>query len=246
VQDQRTTSADGTWHFFALAPGPYRVTAAKDGFETLVREPIQVRVAGRISLDLTLQVGNVDQTVEVTADAPLLQSNTGTVSFVADQKNVLTLPLGGRNFVPLIALLPGVMLPPGQVLPRINGSRPRVSEYLYDGVSVLQPEPGQVAYYPIIDAIEEFRVQTNSYSAEYGRSNGGVIQVATQNGGNEYHGTVFEFFRNEALNARNLFSTSGAKPLFRRSQYGGVIGGPIRKRNHSFSQHGRAQGCGPA
>ena len=118
-------------------------------------------------------------------------------------------------------------------MPRINGSRPRISEYIYDGISVLQPEPGQVAYFPVVDAIEEFRVETNSYSAEYGRSNGGVIMVNHKSGSNEFHGTIFEFFRNEALNARNLFATTGPKPRFRRNQYGFVLGGPIQ-RNKTF------------
>ena len=125
-------------------------------------------------------------------------------------------------------------LPPGNLLPRINGSRPRVSEYIYDGISVLQPEPGQVAFYPIIDAIEEFRVEVNSYSAEYGRSNGGVIMVNQKAGSNELHGTLFEFFRNEKLNARNLFATSGPKPRFRRNQTGFVLGGPIQKNRTFF------------
>src|SRR5688572_26621219 len=170
---------------------------------------------------------------EVTAAPPLLQSGRGTLSFVAEQRKVVTLPLDGRNFVPLIALSPGVTLPPGNLLPRINGSRPRVSEYIYDGISVLQPEPGQVAFYPIIDAIDEFRVEINSYSAEYGRSNGGVIMVNQKAGTNGFHGTLFEFFRNEALNARNLFATTGPKPRFRRNQHGFVIGGPIQ-RNRTF------------
>jgi hypothetical protein len=122
------------------------------------------------------------------------------------------------------------MLPPASTLPRINGSRPRVSEYIYDGISVLQPEPGQVAYFPVVDAIEEFRVETNSYSAEYGRSNGGVIMVNHKAGSNEFHGSLFEFFRNEALNARNLFSTTGPRPRFRRNQYGFVFGGPVKQR----------------
>src|SRR5581483_908696 len=122
---------------------------------------------------------------------------------------------------------PGVMLPPGQFLPRINGSRPRTSEYLYDGVSVLQPEPGQVAYYPVLDSIAEFQVETNSYSAEYGRSNGGVIQVVSRAGTNDFHGTLFEYLRNEALNARNRFATTTAKPRFRRNLFGGVAGGPL-------------------
>ena len=98
---------------------------------------------------------------------------------------------------------------------------------------MLQPEPGQVAYFPVVDAIEEFRVETNSYSAEYGRSNGGVIMVNHKSGSNDFHGTLFEFFRNEALNARNLFATTGPKPRFRRNQYGFVLGGPIQ-RNKTF------------
>ena len=109
----------------------------------------------------------------------------GSVSHVVEQRKVSSLPLDGRNFVPLIALSPGVSLPPGSVLPRINGSRHRVSEYIYDGVSVLQPEPGQVAFYPVVDAIDQLRVETNSYAAEYGRSNGGIILVNHRSGSNE-------------------------------------------------------------
>lgn len=162
-------------------------------------------------------------------------SRTAARSALSSSKNrVVTLPLDGRNFVPLIAFSPGVNLPPGNLLPRINGSRPRVSEYIYDGISVLQPEPGQVAFYPIIDAIDEFRVGVNSYSAEYGRSNGGVIMVNQKSGSNELHGTLFEFFRNEKLNARNLFATTGPKPRFRRNQYGFVLGGPMQKNRTFF------------
>jgi hypothetical protein len=199
----------------------------------LQREGIVLRVGDRVALDLSLVLGDASQRVEVTEAPPLLQSTRGTVSFVVEQRKVVTLPLDGRNFVPLIALSPGVTLPPGNLLPRINGSRPRVSEYVYDGISVLQPEPGQVAFYPIIDAIEEFRVETNSYSAEYGRSNGGVILVNQKSGTNTWHGTLFEFFRNEKLNARNLFATTGDKPRFRRNQYGFVLGGPLQK-NRTF------------
>jgi outer membrane receptor protein involved in Fe transport len=173
------------------------------------------------------------EVIDVTASAPLLQSSRGTTSFQVENRRVVNLPLDGRNFVPLIALAPGVNLPPGSTLPRINGSRPRVSEYIYDGISVLQPEPGQVAFYPIIDAIEEFRVEINSYSSEYGRSNGGVILVTQKSGTNDLHGTLFEFFRNEKLNARNLFAPAGPEPRFRRNQYGFVLGGPIR-RNRTF------------
>jgi len=229
------SNLDGVYRFFALAAGSYRLDAAKSGFASLRRDGILLRVGDRTGIDLELRLGEVSESVEVTAAPPLLQTSRGTASFVVEQRKVVTLPLDGRYFVPLIALAPGVNLPPGQLLPRINGSRPRVSEYIYDGISVLQPEPGQVAYYPILDAIEEFRVDTNSYSAEYGRSNGGVIMVNQKSGTNALHGTLFEFFRNEAINARNLFATAaaGAKPLFRRNQYGFVLGGPLR-RNRTF------------
>lgn len=229
-----TSDAEGIYHFFAVPAGSYRIEAVKDGFATLRRGGVAVRVGDQISIDLELRVGDVSQSVDVTAAAPLLQAARGTASFVVEQKKVVALPLDGRNFVPLIALSPGVNLPPGQLLPRINGSRPRTSEYIYDGISVLQPEPGQVAFYPIVDAIEEFRVETNSYSAEYGRSNGGVIMVNQKSGSNALHGSLFEFFRNEAINARNLFATTGPQPLFRRNQYGFVLGGPLKKNNTFF------------
>jgi hypothetical protein len=223
----------GSFHFSALSAGNYELKATKSGFAKLVRRGILLRVGDRVDLDLNLTIGNATDSIEVTAAAPLLQATRGTASFLVEQKRVVNLPLDGRNFVPLIALSPGVSLPPGQLLPRVNGSRPRTSEYIYDGISVLQPEPGQVAYFPIVDAIEEFRVETNSPSAEYGRSNGGVIMVNQKYGTNAIHGTLFEFFRNEKINARNLFATTGAKPRFRRNQYGFVLGGPIQK-NKTF------------
>jgi hypothetical protein len=228
------SDAGGRFQFLALPPGEYRLSVARDGFAPLVQEGILLRVGDRTSLDLTLTVGGASETVLVTAAPPLLESGRGAVSFAVDQKKVTTLPLDGRNFVPLIALAPGVSLPPGSTLPRINGSRPRVSEYIYDGISVLQPEPGQVALFPVIDAIEEFRVEVNSYSAEFGRSNGGVIMVNQKSGSNQWRGTLFEFFRNEKINARNLFATAGPKPRFRRNQFGFVLGGPVQKNRTFF------------
>ncbi|MCX6607828.1 MAG: TonB-dependent receptor [Acidobacteria bacterium] len=228
------TDANGQYQFLALPSGEYRINITHDGFAPLTRDGIALRIGDRVAMDLQLTLGDAAQSVQVSAAPPLLQSNRGTVSFVVEQKKVVNLPLDGRNFVPLIALSPGVSLPPGSLLPRINGSRPRVSEYIYDGISVLQPEPGQVAFYPIIDSIDEFRVEVNSYSAEYGRSNGGVIMVNQKSGSNQLHGTLFEFFRHEKLNARNLFATAGPKPRFRRNQSGFVLGGPLQKNRTFF------------
>ena len=228
------SGADGAWQFLALPAGAYRLTAAKEGFAVLRRDGIVLRVGDRQEMNLDLVLGDASQAVEVTAAAPLLQTARGSVGYVVGQRKVAALPLDGRNFVPLIALSPGVSLPPGSLLPRVNGSRPRVSEYIYDGISVLQPEPGQVAFYPVLDAIAEFRVETNSYSAEYGRSNGGIIMVSQKSGSNQMHGTLFEFFRNEKLNARNYFAPAGPLPRFRRNQYGFVLGGPLRKNTTFF------------
>ena len=228
------TAADGIYRFVAILPGDYELTVRKEGFSMLRRAGLTLRVSDQVALDLTMIVGNIAQAVEVHDAAPALQSARGTVSFTVEREKVATLPLDGRNFIPLIALSPGVMLPPQSTLPRINGSRPRTSEYIYDGISVLQPEPGQVAYFPVIDAIQEFRVEANSYSAEYGRSNGGVIMVNHKAGSNAFHGSVFEFLRNEALNARNVLIPRGPKPRFRRNQYGFVFGGPIQEDKTFF------------
>ncbi len=148
---------------------------------------------------------------------------------------MVDLPLNGRSFITLAGLAPGVALPPGSSLPRINGGRPRTNEYLFDGISVLQPEPGQVAFFPNIDAIQEFKIESNSPPAEFGRFNGGVVNLTTRSGSNAFRGSAFEFFRHEALNARNFFaSTNPVKPQFRRNQFGGVLGGPIRRDQAFF------------
>src|SRR4029077_9086980 len=167
-------------------------------------------------------------------DAPLLQTESGSITQSIDHQKLVDLPLNGRTFVQLATLSPGVTLPPGTQLPRINGGRPRTNEYLFDGISALQPEPGQVVFFPIIDSIQEFNVQTNGVPAEFGRFNGGVVNLSTKSGTNGFHGSVYEFFRNEDLNARNYFARPPqAKPEFRRNQYGAALGGPIVK-DHTF------------
>src|SRR5688572_30159354 len=172
----------------------------------------------------------MSEAVTVRADAPLLRSETSGLGHVVDNRKIVELPLNGRSFITLAALVPGVAVPPPPAapFPRINGGRPRTNEYLFDGISVLQPEPGQVAFFPNVDAIQEFRIESNSPSAEFGRFNGRVVNLTTKSGTNTFRGSVFEFFRHEALNARNFFAPA-VKPLFRRNQFGGVAGGPIRR-----------------
>lgn len=230
ISDER-----GEYHLLGLPAGAYGVTVEQPRFRTYRRSGITLRIADQTALNVQLEIGQPAQSVEVTGAASLLQTATGQVSWSVDQTKVEKLPLDGRNFIPLVALSPGVALPGGgSLLPRINGSRPRTNEYLYDGVSALQPEPGQVAFYPVIDAIGEFRLNINAYSPEYGRSNGGTVMVSTKSGGNDFHGTLFEFFRNEDLNARNYFAQPGPKPEFRRNQFGFVFGGPMQKNKTFF------------
>jgi hypothetical protein len=241
AEDQATmarysTAADdrGEYHLLGLPAAQYVLTVAQPGFRTYRQSGIGLRLGDRSTINVRLTVGQPAQSIEVSAAAPLLQTAIGAVSQNIEQQTIVSLPLDGRNFIPLVTLSPGVALPNGSFLPRINGSRPRTNEYIYDGVSVLQPEPGQVVYYPIIDGMAEFKLNVNAYSPEYGRSNGGTVIVIGKSGSNQFHGSLFEFFRNEALNARNLFAQPGPAPEFRRNQYGLTLGGPIQANKTFF------------
>ncbi len=237
-----TSGKDGVYTVTNLRPGLYTVTVEAPSFRRFVQEGVRLTTGERIRLDVALTVGGVNEEVKVTADASLLRTETSSLGQIIPNRRIVDLPLNGRNFFTLITLAPGVAAPPpttaGPSFPRLNGGRPRVNEFLYDGVSALQPEPGQVAFSPVIDAIQEFKVETNSPPAEFGRFNGGVINLTTKSGTNELHGTVFEFLRNEALNARNLFAPATAanpkKPVFRRNQYGFAVGGPVVKDRTFF------------
>ena len=227
-----TTSA-GDYRFTHLNPGQYRLDVSSPGFKHLSRTGVTVIVGQTVTADLTLTPGGDRQTVTVTADAPLLEAGTSNIQTNIAGSTVIAMPLNTRNFVELTTLAPGVELPPGTLLPRINGGRPRTNEYLFDGISALQPEPGQVAFFPILDDIAEFTIETNNVPAEFGRFNGGVVNVATRSGTNALHGSLFEYLRNEALNSRNYFSRAPRKPEYRRNLYGATLGAPIL-RNRLF------------
>jgi hypothetical protein len=229
-----TSSREGVYAATGLAPGTYRVDVELSGFKPLRRSGIQLETGETAQIDVALEVGDVREQVTVTDDAPVVRTTTASLGAVVDHEQVVQLPLNGRSFILLASLAPGVAMPASSPLPRINGGRPRTNEYLFDGISVLQPEPGQVAFFPVIDAIQEFKIESNSPAAEFGRFNGGVINLTTKSGANAFHGDGFEFFRNEALNARNYFqSTIPAKPEYRRNQFGGTTGGPLVK-DHTF------------
>jgi len=230
-----TSSREGIYAAAGLPPGTYRVVVELSGFKPLRRAGIQLETGETAQLDMTLEIGAVSEQVTVTADAPVVRTSTASLGAVVDHEQVVQLPLNGRSFILLASLAPGVAMPASSPLPRINGGRPRTNEYLFDGISVLQPEPGQVPFFPVIDAIQEFKIESNSPPAEFGRFNGGVINLTTKSGANAFHGDGFEFFRNEALNARNYFqSTLPTKPTYRRNQFGGTLGGPLIKDRTFF------------
>lgn len=236
-----STRTDGTgfYSIINLAPGAYTLAAEAKGFKRYAREGIQLATGESVRLDASLATGSPSESITVTFDAPLLRSESGSLGQVVSNRSIVELPLNGRNFLGLVSVASGVANPPGgSTTPRLNGGRPRTNEYLYDGISVLQPEPGQVAFYPIIEAIQEFKLEINSPPAEFGRFNGGVVNLTTKSGTNQFHGSLFEFFRNEALNARNLFAPATAanpkKPVFRRNQFGGALGGPVAKDRTFF------------
>src|SRR5262249_51816752 len=226
---------DGDYTITNLKPGVYNVTAEANDFKQSTYAGVNLATGERVRLDFVLEPGALSETVTVNQDASLLRAESGSLGQVISNHKIVDLPLNGRNFLTLVTLAAGVAQPPptsaGPSFPRINGGRPRTNEYLFDGISVLQPEPGQVAFFPIVEAIQEFKVEVNSPPAEFGRFNGGVINLTTKTGTNDFHVSAFEFLRNEALNARNLFAPATAanpkKPVFRRNQFGFVAGGPI-------------------
>ncbi|SFS11955.1 Carboxypeptidase regulatory-like domain-containing protein [Granulicella pectinivorans] len=231
---ETTTSSSGDYSFGELAPGRYSIDVTAVGFQHLSRTGLTALVGDTIQVDLTLTAGGEQTTVTVNADAPLLQASVSDIETHLPGLTVVAIPLNSRNFINLTALAPGVSLPPGTLLPRINGGRPRTNEYLYDGISALQPEPGQVAFFPIVDDIREFTVEANNVPAEFGRFNGGVVNVSTRGGSNQFHGSLYDFFRNEALNSRNYFATTGRKPEYRKNLYGATLGGPVRHNSLFF------------
>src|SRR5258708_9272612 len=230
-----TVTDNGDYIFTNLKPGTYNLAVEADGFKRFVREGVQLGTGERVRLDVELQPGAVSETVTVTQDASLLRTESGSLGQVIQNRKIVDMPLNGRNFLLVVSLSARVAEAPpttaGPSFPRINGGRPRTNEYLFDGISVLQPEPGQVAFFAVVEAIQEFKVEVNSPSAEFGRFNGGVVNLTTKSGTNDFHGSAFEFLRNERLNARNLFAPATAanpnKPVFRRNQFGFVVGGPI-------------------
>ena len=245
------TGADGLYTIPLLSPGNYTVKASLQGFRTSQREGVRVTVSETARVAFELEVGQLAETITVRAEATLVETSNATHGIVIDERKVVDLPLNGRNFTQLGTLIPGVVAPPGglggqagDATPggfgnatggfNVNGMRNQSNNFLMDGAAnndtfntgfVLRPPP---------DAIEEFKILTHAFSAEYGRNAGSVVNVVTKSGSNTLAGSVWEFNRDNALQARNYFAPqTQPKPELKQNQFGGALGGPIM-RNKLF------------
>src|SRR5690242_5284247 len=239
------TNESGDYTFPVLSPGEYTVEAKKGGFETVNRSGIQLAVSQVARIDFRLKVGSTQEVVEVKATLPLLDNATASLGQVIDTRAVSDLPLNGRNFLQLAKLSTGVLETKQGDRTKdgggfvANGVRAQLNNFLLDGVDnnskVLdQQNSSPVAVQPSVDAVQEFKVETNNYSAEYGYSAGAVVNASLKGGGNQIHGDAFEFVRNNVFDARDYFSDPNQpKPVLQRNQFGGTLGGPIVK-NKAF------------
>jgi hypothetical protein len=243
---KRTVSSrdDGFYLVPLVNPGLYQVKASKSGFGTLTRNGNEVAVNGTTRVDFSLQVGQVAEQVIATATAPLVETSNATLGVVVDQQKVVDLPLNGRNFAQLGTLLPGVVAPPlglggldgnatvggfGDTTGsfNVNGMRNQSNNFQLDGASNNDSFNSGFVVRPPPDAVQEFKIMTHSYGAEYGRNAGSVVNVVTKSGTNAWHGNAWEFNRDDTFQARNFFATF--TPALKQNQYGGAIGGPIVK-----------------
>jgi Carboxypeptidase regulatory-like domain/TonB dependent receptor len=236
-----TTGREGRFIVPSLPAATYQVTAELQGFRTSIINDVRTAVGEPVDLDITLSVASLSDTVTVLADVSPVNTRTSELSYLVTAEAVEQLPLNGRNYTDLALLQPGVLAYPhrdgGSVVAHglgmsVNGQDPRSNVYLLDGTllnDMTNGPAGSAAGTALgMETVREFRVETNAYGAEFGRSSGGQISVVTKSGTNEFSGSGYEFHRNDALDARNFFDPVGSKPDFRRNQFGGTVGGPLR------------------
>src|SRR5579884_1008336 len=232
-----TTNDQGVCSFALVPSGVYTVQVEHSGFKKYERPGVLLQVNEQISVPATLEVGEITESVTVAAMAPLVETTSGTLRETVDQVRVTELPLNGRNLLQLQSLIPGSVsagsLDQGANTPgyAVNGGISASNLYSLDGAEYEDSYFNAPLPFPNPDAMQEFTIQTNSYSAEFGRNRGASINAVTKSGTNDFHGGVFEFVRNDSFDARPFFSTG--VPAFKRNQFGAQLGGPIR-RNKTF------------
>jgi len=247
------TNEAGLFEALYLRPGSYRVSASAPGFKTSVRENLTLRVEDRLRLDFQLEVGDASTTINVAGEAPLIETENASLGQVVSTRTVEDLPIRGRNIFDLVGLAAGVQVNPRSVggtastgdnsAPlfvqsdlSINGGRFRTNDFMVDGISIMLPENNNFAFSPTPDGTQEFKVLTNSFGPQFGRSGGGVVNVVTRGGSNAFHGSLYEYFRNDRLKANNYFANARGqrRGLFNFNQFGVAVGGPVRKDRTFF------------
>src|SRR5882724_2974256 len=239
------TDDSGAYLITQLPPGAYNLSAEASGFRKTVQSNLTLEVSQRAKVDFTLQLGQVSETVEVAATAPLLESQSSALGNVVTERLIADLPLNGRNFVSLAIMTPGVngtgFSTSGTIMSGTrpddrrpaselfsNGNREGDNNFLYDGIDNNERLTISIVLRPAVEAVHEFKVQTSLYAADVGRNSGAVVNVVSKSGTNDFHGSAFEFLRNSAMDARSFFNTKGtAFPAFRYNQFGFSFGGPV-------------------
>jgi hypothetical protein len=243
IREKLTTNGAGFYSAQGLHPGNYQVESSKAGFQSQKRTGVALRVQDRIELNFTLALGSTSTEITVSTTAPVLESETSSLGQVIESKTMTDLPLNGRTFIQLATLTAGT-LPSTRSADKdsfiSNGARSVQNSYLLDGIDNKNRIVGfdstsaQIVT-PVIDAIEEFKVQTSTFSAEFGQAAGGVVNVTMKSGTNSYHGSLFEFLRNSDPDATPYFQpTGGGKPIYQQNQFGATVGGPILKDRTFF------------
>lgn len=241
----RNSSEDGTYLIPQLPIGQYTLEATVTGFKTFQQSGINLEVAQRLRLDIRMDIGNVSESISVTAEIPRIQTEDSALGAVVERKRIEELPLNGRHVFNLVKIVPGVQ-PRNDTTDgfaeisnqafsqiRINGGPGYGNQFFLDGAVNSAPVHNEIAVVPMSDAVEEFRVETSALKAEFGQTSGGVINVVTKMGTNEFRGSLYEFLRNDALDARNAFATQPdprtgrIKQVLRYNQFGGTVGGPV-------------------
>jgi Carboxypeptidase regulatory-like domain/TonB dependent receptor len=239
TRNERTVLSDvqGIYHFSLLIPGTYEVSVEAPGMKQFHAQDIAVNVAQPARLDVQMEIGNNMEVVEVSTPALLLNADTAAQGTVIKEDKIVSLPLNGRQFLQLALLVPGANAG-GRAVQQdqfrqgligglsVSGGRTNNTAFLLDGAINIDPDYSSLSYQPSIDAIAEFQVQTGIFPAEYGRVSGGQVNVVTKSGGNSFHGSAFEFLRNNSLDARPFNLPASTLPEYRRNQFGATVGGP--------------------
>jgi hypothetical protein len=248
VESATQTDTAGAYLFPALTIGIYRLTVSGTNFQTAVVTDLKLQVASTLVHDVQLKVGQTTETIEITADAAVVDTITNSLGQVINDKTVQEIPLNGRHFTDLSLLTTGTVTPPangflsaplrGQGSFGINtaGQREDTTNWLVNGINLNDNVQNQITFQPPIDTLAEYKIDNSTFPAQYGRNAGAIVNLATRSGTNDYHGELFEFFRNNALDSRNFFNLASAGPQapFKRNDFGASFGGPIKKRKIFF------------